>query len=199
MPTGLQTLASQLRRCAMSTTTLVTAEQLLYMPDNGFRYELIAGEVRKMSPAGWKHGLIAAQLGILLGSHVRKNKLGAVFASEPGFLLASDPDTVRAPDVAFIRRERLAAEKPSEAFWPGPPDLAVEVVSPGDTVNEVDDKVKAWLDAGTRMVWVINPKWRSVTVYRSAVRVTVLTENDEISGEEVVEGFRCVVGELFAV
>ena len=183
----------------MSTTTLVTAEQLLYMPDNGFRYELIAGEVRKMSPAGWKHGLIAVSWEFCWGAMSGKISWARFSQSEPGFLLASDPDTVRAPDVAFIRRERLAAEKPSEAFWPGPPDLAVEVVSPGDTVNEVDDKVKAWLDAGTRMVWVIDPKWRSVTVYRSAVRVTVLTENDEISGEEVVEGFRCVVGELFAV
>jgi Uma2 family endonuclease len=183
----------------MSTTTLVTAEQLLYMPDDGFRYELIAGEVRKMSPAGWKHGLIAARLHLSLGRYVEDHGLGALFEGDTGFVLASDPDTVRAPDVAFIRRERLSAEMPTEAFWPGPPDLAVEVVSPGDTVHEVDDKVKAWLDAGTRMVWVIDPKWRSVTVYRSAVRVTVLTENDELSGEEVVEGFRCVVGELFAV
>ena len=75
----------------------------------------------------------------------------------------------------------------------------MEVISPGDTVHEVDEKVKSWLDAGTRMVWVIDPKWRSVTVYRSAARVTVLTENDELSGEEVIEGFHCVVGELFAV
>jgi len=151
-----------------------------------------------MSPAGWKHGLIAAQLQICLGSYVQKHKLGAVFASETGFLLASDPDTGRAPDVAFICRERLAAEKPTEAFWPGPPDLAVEGISPGDTVHEVDDKVKSWLDAGTRMVWVIDPKWRSATVYRSAARVTILTENDELSGEDVVDGFRCVVGDLFA-
>ena len=183
----------------MSTTTLVTAEQLLYMPNDGFRYELIAGEVRKMSPAGWKHGLIAGELHISLGSYVRKNKLGAVFEGDTGFLLSSDPDTVRAPDVAFICRERLAAEKPTEAFWPGPPDLAVEVISPGDAVHEVHDKVKGWLDAGARMVWVIDPKWRSVTVYRSAARVTILTENDELSGEDVVDGFHCVVGELFAV
>jgi Uma2 family endonuclease len=182
----------------MSTTTLVTAEQLLYMPNDGFRYELIAGEVKKMSPAGWKHGLIAGRLHGWLYAYVEKHKLGAIFASETGFLLASDPDTVRAPDIAFVCRERLSAEASSEAFWPGPPDLAVEVVSPGDTVHEVDDKVKSWLDAGTRMVWVIDPKWQSVTVYRSAASVTVLTENDELSGEEVIEGFRCVVGELFA-
>ena len=184
--------------CVMSTTTLVTAEQLLYMPRGRFRCELIAGELRKMSPAGWKHGLIAARLHLLLGRYVDDHGLGVLFEGDTGFLLASDPDTVRAPDVAFICRERLAAEKPTEAFWPGPPDLAVEVNSPGDTAHEVDDKVKGWLDAGTRMVWVIDPKRRSVTVYRSAARVIVLTENDELSGEDVVEGFHCVVGDLFA-
>jgi Uma2 family endonuclease len=183
----------------MSTTTLVTAEQLLYMPDDGFRYELIAGELRKMSPAGWRHGLIAGRLHGWLSRHVEDHRLGALFEGDTGFLLATDPDTVRAPDIAFVRRERLAIEQPTEAFWPGAPDLAVEVISPGDTVNEVDDKVRAWLDAGTRMVWVINPKWQSVTVYRSAARVKVLTAADELFGEDVVDGFRCVVADLFAV
>jgi Uma2 family endonuclease len=102
------------------------------------------------------------------------------------------------PDIAFIRRERLAAEHPTEAFWPGARDLAVEVVSPGDTVYEVDDKVQNWLDAETRMVWVIDPRRRSVTVYRSTGQVTALTEHDELSGEDVVPGFRCGVGDLFA-
>jgi Uma2 family endonuclease len=183
----------------MSTVTLVTAEQLLYMPDDGFRYELIAGEIRKMSPAGWKHGLIAGRLHVTLGAYVERHKLGSLFEGETGFLLASDPDTVRAPDVAFICRERLSAERPTEAFWPGAPDLAVEVVSPGDTVYEVDDKVKSWLDAGAKMVWVVNPKLQNVTVYRSSGRATVLGASDELSGEDVVDGFRCVVGDLFAL
>ena len=182
----------------MSTTTLVTSDQLLYMPDDGFRYELIAGELRKVSPAGWKHGLIAGRLHGWLGHYVEEHKLGAVFEGETGFLLAADPDTVRAPDIAFIGRGRLSAEAPTEAFWPGAPDLAVEVISPGDTVHEVDDKVKGWLDAGTKLVWVIDPKCRSVTVYRSAARATILTENDQLSGEGVIEGFCRVVGDLFA-
>ena len=84
-----------------------------------------------------------------------------------------------------------------EAYWPGPPDLAVEVVSPTDTVAEVDDKVKAWLDAGAMMVWVVNPRWRSVTVYRSAANIKTLTENEDLSGEDVVPGFRCRVAEIF--
>jgi Uma2 family endonuclease len=182
----------------MSTTALFTADQLLHMPDDGYRYELIAGELRKMSPAGWKHGLIAGRLHGWLARHVEERKLGAVFEGETGFLLARDPDTVRAPDIAFVRRDRFLAEEPAEAFWPGAPDLAVEVISPGDTIHEVDDKVRAWLDAGARMVWVVNPKWRSVTVYRSADRVTILTENDGLSGEDVVDGFRCILRDLFA-
>jgi Uma2 family endonuclease len=183
----------------MSIATLVTADQLLHMPRGRYRYELISGELRTMSPAGWRHGLYAGRLHGWLSHHVERHNLGEVFEGDTGFLLASDPDTVRAPDVAFIRRERLLAEEPSEAFWPGAPDLAVEVVSPGDTVHEVDDKVKAWLEGGARMVWVVNPKWQSVTVYRSASQVMVLTAAEELSGEDVIEGFRCKVSDIFAV
>ena len=170
--------------CVMSTVSLVSADQLLRMPDDGYRYELIAGELKKMSPAGWRHGLVASRLHVWLGRYVEEHNLGALFEGDTGFLLESDPDTVRAPDIAFIRRDRLAAQQPTEAFWPGAPDLAVEVISPGDTVHEVDEKVKGWLDAGAVMVWVIDPKWRSVTIYRSQADVKILTENDELSGEE---------------
>ena len=111
--------------------------------------------------------------------------------------MARDPDTVRAPDVAFISKARFTPP-PEEAFWPGAPDLAVEIVSPGDTIREIDEKVKAWMDAGARMVWVLNPAWRAATVYRSATEIKTLTEKDELSGEDVVPGFRHPLGELFA-
>ena len=181
----------------MSTTTAVTADQLLRMPDDGFRYELIVGELRKMVPAGWKHGSVGGSLSSRLGAHVVKHDLGRVFLAETGFQLARDPDTVRAPDIAFIHKDHLPAEDPKEAFWPGAPDLAVEVVSPGDTMGEVDDKVMMWLDAGAAMVWVVNPKWQSVIVYRSATDITTLTVNDELDGQEVVPGFRCPVKDIF--
>lgn len=181
----------------MSTTTRVTADQLLRMPDDGHRYELVAGELRKMVPAGWRHGAAGGNLHSLLGKHVMEHDLGQIFFAETGFLLARDPDTVRAPDIAFIRKERLAGELPEEAFWPGAPDLAVEVVSPGDTTGEVDEKVKAWLDAGAAMVWVVNTKWRSVTVYRSATDIETLTENQELTGEDLVAGFSCPVADIF--
>ncbi len=181
----------------MSTTTPATADQLLRMPDDGHRYELVAGELKKMTPAGWKHGAVGGRLHSLLGHHIVEHELGEIFFAETGFLLARDPDTVRAPDIAFIHKDRFPASPPEEAFWPGAPDLAVEVVSPDDTVSAVDDKVKAWLDAGASMVWVVNPKWRTVTVYRSATDIKMLTENDELTGEDTVPGFRCRVGEIF--
>lgn len=182
----------------MATITQMTAEELLRMPDDGrFRYELIAGELRKMSPAGWRHGDVAGDLHTLLGQYVREHNLGRVRGADPGFILTRDPDTVRAPDIAFIRREHLPATPPEDAFWPGAPDLAIEVVSPGDTVREVDEKVQDWLAAGAAMVWVVNPKWRSVTVYRSAADIKVFTQNDELEGGEVVPGFRCRVGDIF--
>ena len=182
----------------MSTTTPVTADQLLRMPDDGNRYELVAGELRKMPPAGWEHGITGGRLRSLLGRFVMEQGLGEVFLAETGFLIARDPDTIRAPDIAFIHKDHLPAAPPEEAFWPGAPDLAVEVVSPTDTFNDVHEKVNAWLDAGATAVWVVNPKWRNVTVYRSATDIKTLTENDELSGEDTVPGFRCRVGDIFA-
>ncbi len=182
----------------MSITSPVTADQLLRMPDDGYRYELVAGELRKMTPAGWRHAIVAGKLHSRLGQHVERECLGEILGAEPGFLTARDPDTVRAPDIAFIHKDRFPAKEPDEAFWPGTPDLAVEVVSPGDTVGEVDDKVRMWLDAGAGMVWVVNPKWRNVTVYRSATDIKTLTENDELDGEDVVPGFRCRIADIFA-
>ena len=114
----------------MSTTTRVTADQLFEMPDDGHRYELVAGELRKMVLSDWKHGAIGGQLNGWLARHIQQQKLGRIFCAETGFLLARDPDTVRAPDFAFIHKAHLPAEAPEEAFWPGAPDLAVEVLSP---------------------------------------------------------------------
>ncbi len=181
------------------TTTLQrsTANELFEMPNDGFRYELVKGELRKMSPSGTEHGAIIFNLTILLGQHIKANDLGQGFGAEAGFKLASDPDTVRAADIAFIRRERIPETGIPKNFWATAPDLAVEVVSPGDTYAEVEDKVEDWLDAGTRAVWIVNPKRRSVSVYRSMTDVTRLSEGDELDGGDVVPGFRCKVSEIF--
>jgi Uma2 family endonuclease len=176
----------------------ITAEELLRMPDDGFRYELVRGELRRMTPAGNVHGRIAMRVSWPLARHVEENRLGAVYAAETGFRIGRDPDTVRAPDVAFISQERLEAVGEVEGYWPGAPDLAVEVISPGDSYVEVEEKVFDWLDAGTRMVLTVNPRNRSVTVYRSLDDIAVLTERDVLHGGEVVPGFRLAVQEVFA-
>ncbi|HEX8283313.1 MAG TPA: Uma2 family endonuclease [Pyrinomonadaceae bacterium] len=181
------------------TTTLQrsTASELFEMPDDGFRYELVKGELRRMSPSGSEHGAIIINISVLLAQYVRSNELGVCFGAETGFKIASDPDTVRAPDVAFIRRERIPQSGIPKKFWPGAPDLAVEVLGPGDTYSEVNEKVADWLGAGTRAVWVVDPRRRSVSVYRSMTDVTHLPEADELDGGEVVPGFRCEVAEIF--
>jgi Uma2 family endonuclease len=181
------------------TTTLQrsTANELFEMPDDGFRYELVKGELRKMSPSGWEHGVVVVNITLLLGQHVKTNGLGACSGAETGFKIASDPDTVRAPDLAFVSRERIPESDAAKKFLAGAPDLAVEVLSPGDTRREVDEKVEDWLEAGARAVWVINPKRRGVTVYRSMTDVTRLSEGDELDGGDVVPGFRCKVSEIF--
>jgi Uma2 family endonuclease len=180
-----------------ATTQLMTADELLKLPRGRARRELIEGELRQMSPAGHTHGKIAARLTGWLARHVEEQELGEVYAAETGFKLKSDPDTVRAPDAAFIRQERVDEVGETQGYWPGAPDLAVEVLSPSDTIAQVEEKVTEWLAFGTRLVWVISPKLRTITVYRSLSDITTLTENDTLDGEQIVPGFRCPVARLF--
>lgn len=182
----------------MSTTTeLLTAEDLWRRPNDHMRHELVRGELRTMAPAGGEHGYIGMQLSVQLANYVRQHKLGVVLCAETGFVLTHNPDTVRAPDAAFISQTRIPITGIPQKFWPGAPDLAVEVVSPSDKLREIEEKVDDWLAAGTALVWVINPKRRRVTVYRPPRSVTILTADEELDGQEVVPGFRCRVGDLF--
>jgi Uma2 family endonuclease len=133
-----------------------------------------------------------------LAQYVKAHDLGTVYAAETGFNLATDPDTVRAPDVAFVRRERVEAVGEVEGYWPGAPDLAVEVISPNDSHVEVEEKVFDWLEPGTKMVLAINPRRRSVTLYRSQSDITILTGTDVLDGGDVVPGFQLTLQEIFA-
>lgn len=183
----------------MSTEVqLMTADELLALPQGEFRYELVNGELKKMSPAGQKHGRITVRLTEPLAKHVREHQLGQVYAAETGFKLKSNPDTVRAADIAFIRKERLEALGETESFWPGAPDLAVEVNSPSDTVLEVEKKVIEWLEFGSRLVWVVSSKLNTVTVYRSLRDIAVLTEADNLDGGDVIPGFQIAVAKIFS-
>src|SRR4030095_2647233 len=161
-----------------TATQLLTADDLLRQPHDGYRYELVKGELIKEPPAGNIHGNRAMRLGWRLACHVENNDLGVVFAAETGFRLASDPDTVRAPDVAFVNKTRIEEAGTFEGFWPGAPDLALEVLSPGDSYTEVEEKVREYLAAGTKAVWIVDPKGRTITVYRSLIDIMILTEND---------------------
>ena len=149
-----------------------------------------------MSPSGSLHGAVVIRISGPLWNHVEQHCLGMVFGAETGFHIGRDPDTVRAPDVAFVRAERLAGGLP-RGFFPGAPDLAVEVLSPEDRPGKVLAKTGDWLQAGCRMVWVVDPERRTVTVYRSASDVRVLGVGEEVSGDDVLPGFSLPVGEIF--
>ncbi len=178
----------------------MTAEELEQLPSDGWRYELVRGELRTMSPSGRKHGRIAARLALRLGHYIEVHSLGEITIAEAGFLLGRNPDTVRVPDVGFISAERAASVSDSddEIYWPFAPDLAVEVVSPSDRPGEVKEKIHEWLDAGTHMVIIIDPRKQLVTVYRTLTDVAVLTVNDQLTGGDVVPGWTMQVSVLFA-
>lgn len=175
---------------------LLTAEDLRRMSRDGRRYELVRGELVEMAPVGRRHGRIALRLGSALQIYVDAQKLGEAM-TETGFCLECQPDTVRAPDVSFLSKERLPPED-QEGFVPGAPDLAVEVVSPGERDTEVQDKVADYLTHGARLVWVVRPQQRTVTVYRPDGTARLLRESDTLEGEDVVPGFALPLNELFS-
>lgn len=178
------------------TEATMTADELLQRRQPG-RCELVRGELVTMTPAGFEHGEIAQGVGTALRSFVAQHRLGVVVAAETGFKIESDPDTVRAADAAFVRADRVPAEKP-KGFYPGAPDLAVEVLSPDDRASDVNDKVQQWLGAGCQAVWVVDPKTRSVTVYRGAKQADVLHLSDTLTGGEILPGFALPVEAIFA-
>jgi Uma2 family endonuclease len=189
------TLPGKVEAAAVSTP--VTADELLHLPANGHRYELVKGELIEMSPASPRHGRIAMRFGALIEQHVRQKNLGAIYAAETGFKLQENPDTVRAVDAAFIAQSRIPPEGEPEGFWAIAPDLVVEVVSPSDSAQAIQSKVTDWLTAGCRLVWVVYPDNQTVTEYRSLTEVRVLTTADNLTGRDVLSDFACPVQELF--
>jgi Uma2 family endonuclease len=182
----------------MVETRHLTADELLRLPDDGWRYELRQGELIRMPPGNPRHGSRMRRFGARLGAYVDTNDLGDVLVGDPGFTLQRGPDTVRGPDVAFIRKERIPPDGLTEdGFWEGAPDLAVEIVSPGDGARDVREKIDEYLAAGGGLVWVLYPRTRRVTVHRPDRSVTELTAADTLDGEGVVPGFACPVAALF--
>ena len=182
----------------MSTQTgTMTADELWRLPDDGARRELLDGRLRVMAPAGFEHGRVAGEVLGLLREHVRRLQLGITPAAETGFVIGHDPDTVRAPDAAFVAKERYAAIGPTEHYWPEAPGFAVEVVSPGDTEAEVEAKAHAWLDAGTKAVLVLDPARRAATVYRGRDDVRTYGRTDAVDLADAVPGWKLTLSELF--
>jgi len=177
--------------------TLMTAEDLLHMPKDDMRYELVDGELITMSPTKLWHGIIAGRIARHLSIYLEDHDLGEVVIAEAGFVVQRDPDHVRAPDVAFIAREHLPAEEEWDAYGERAPDLAVEVVSPDDKVKDVQSKVAEYFAAGAQLVWLVYPWARQVMVYRSPTDVQVLTEEDTLDGGEVLPVFTCPLGAIF--
>jgi Uma2 family endonuclease len=182
-----------------TTTRFITDEELLQTPRDGQKYERVDGEMR-VSPAGYRHGAVIVRLTIRLGAFVAERKLGHVADSSPGFRWpgrkAERPDNVRCPDLSFVAVGRFPGEREPEGFAALAPDLAVEVLSPRDRRGDVLEKVGEYLDAGTRLVWVIDPDTRTAITYRSLTEVRVLSETDMLDGEDVVPGFSCLLGEI---
>jgi Uma2 family endonuclease len=169
----------------------MTADELLRLPDDGARYELVRGELRKMSPTSYKHGRIVMRVASSLESYVSERGLGGVSGSDNGFRIARDPDTVRAPDIAFVRAER---DVDVDGYFEGAPDAAFEVVSPSDRYTEVVEKTQDWLRAGSQVVVVIDPRIRTVRVHRTGGTTDVV---DAIEIDDVVPGWKLPLRSVF--
>lgn len=181
---------------SVDPAAVTTAEQLLALPDeHGWRYELVRGELRRMHAAGYRHGRIASRIGGRLEVFVAEHGLGDVLAADTGFTLERGPDTVRAPDAAFVQTARIPAD--DRGFAELAPDLAVEVVSPNDTASEVTEKALMWLAQGVRLVWVVYPDSGVVAVHRPGGVVQLLQGDAELDGEDVLPGFRLPLTEVF--
>jgi Uma2 family endonuclease len=172
---------------------LVTAEEFAAMRDDGTLHDLVRGVVIEVSRPKPLHSILQARLARFIDAFVDERKLGIV-TTEGGYVLARNPDTVRGPDVAFLSKKRLPDPDLNE-YIPIGPDLAVEIVSPGDTATEVLDKVALYFGAGTHIVWVIYPDKRQVYVYTSPKAVQILTQEDVLDGGEILPGFKLAVSE----
>jgi Uma2 family endonuclease len=175
---------------------LMTAEELIRLPGGRARHELVRGVLRTMPLATMPEACVTSKISQSLWPQTEDRRLGAL-VNGFGFLLTSDPDTVRAPDVGFISRERLDAAGNVPGYFPGAPDLVVEVIAPDDLYLDVHDKIADWLEHGTRVVFVVNPSRRTVAVHRRGPSFQILSVDDVLTAEDVVPGWSMAVRDLF--
>ena len=180
------------------TTKLMTWQEFMALPDDGQRHELVRGEVITMPPSETDHGIHANQINVPLGYFVMQNKLGTTLTGDAGYLLEADPDTVRAADLSFISKARLPTGKVGGGYFRGAPDFLVEMMSPSDTMAASEKKAREWIAGGARLVWVANPRRKSVTVHRPSVEPQTFREGDTLDAGDVVPGFTLPVADIFA-
>ena len=176
---------------------VLTAAELerIELPDKST--ELVRGRLVIREPPSTEHGRIQANLAYFITDFVRRNRLGVVFGQDTGFRIASDPDTVRAPDVAYVARDR-ANQIPNRGYAPLAPDLVGEIISPDDRPGELLTKVGDWLEAGAKLVWVVEPRVREARVYRRDGSLTIIQSNGSLDGEDILPGFSCALADVFA-
>ncbi len=174
---------------------LITGEELLAMPGIG-PCELVEGRIVPMSPTGGEHGFIGAIIVYELKAFADQKKLGWVLTGETGIFTRRNPDSVRGSDVLFISKNRHP-ERPKRGFLEVAPELVVEIISPTEVRKEIDEKIKEYLNIGVKWVWLIDPKNRCCTVYRSETDVQKLTENDSLVGDEILAGFEIKIAKFF--
>ena len=177
---------------------LFTADDLLAMPDDGKRYELIRGVLIEMPPTSLEHGIIAARFGLRIGNFAEEHDLGHGVAADTGVNVERNPDTVRAPDYGFISYERMAEPPPPRGYADVIPDLVLEVVSPNDRQAEIDAKTQMWLEAGVRLVLVAYPETQEVHAHHDDGAVVRYGIGDTVVGDPVLPGFACLVADIFA-
>jgi Uma2 family endonuclease len=178
---------------------MASAEDLYRLPEDGRHYELVHGRLISEPAPGGRHGVVAATVARLLGNYVAEHRTGVVLSNDTGFILHRSPDTVRAPDVAYLRRERYLALEDDWLMIPGAPDLAIEVLSPSNRESDIHAKVADYLAAGTSLVWVIDARVGAVHSYRQLLQPEVLTGSDQLSAQEMLPGFSVTVATIFEI
>ncbi len=184
----------------MTTTSspkLVTAEELLELSANGFYGELVRGELVELMRPGVRHNKVMGLMTYILMSFVLPRSLGTVLPGDTGVVIERGPDTVRAPDVAFYAADRMGLDDDIPGYAEIPPDLAVEIRSPNDSLPDMERRARMWLDYGVPLVWVLIPESRTLDIYRPDTEAVTLTTDGVVSSEDILPGFSCRVSDLF--
>jgi Uma2 family endonuclease len=180
-----------------TTKELITSDVLWNMGADGERYELVKGELVEMTPPGGTHGNVAVRLSTRLQNFIEENNLGEIMV-ESGYLLTTNPDTVRGPDISFLSASKISPEGLPDGYIHDAPDLAVEIVSPSDTASIIQEKVQDYLTYGTGLVWVIYPQQKIVVAHHPDGTAKTIHKTDTLTGEDVLPDFSCRVADLFS-